>query len=108
MKMLEVLRRTNERMEPISDKALNYLENLGDKIPEWLDNNMGKIYLFFFILTLLGIKEAYEQRGYFAVGGEIMIMLIPVILKFYLEMRKDNKRYYELLREMEECEEEEI
>lgn len=108
MRMLEVLKRANERMEPISDKALNYLENLGDKIPEWLDNNMGKIYLFFFILTLLGIKEGYRQRGYFGIGGEVMIMLIPVILKFYLEMRKDNKRYYELLREMEECEEEEI
>ena len=102
MKMLEVLRRTNERMEPISDKALNYLENLGDKIPEWLDNNMGKIYLFFFILTLLGIKEGYRQRGYFGIGGEVMIMLIPIILKFYLEMRKSDKEYYKLLQEIEE------
>lgn len=108
MKILEVLRRANERMEPVSDSVLTYLESLGDKIPNYLENNMGKIYFIFFILTLFGIKEAYEQRGYFAVGGEIMIMLIPVILKFYLEMRKDNKRYYELLREMEECEEEEI
>ena len=82
-------------------------ETLGKKLPEWLENNMGKIYFIFFILTLLGIKEAYQQRGYFAVGGEIMIMLIPVIIKFYLEMRKDSKRYYELLREMEEVEEEE-
>lgn len=91
------------------DNIDNWLNKVfGNKLPQYLEKNMKKIYLLFFFLTLLGIKEAYEQRGYFAVGGEIMIMLIPVILKFYLEMRKDNKRYYELLREMEECEKEEI
>ncbi|MFR1675609.1 MAG: hypothetical protein ACLSVP_02845 [Fusobacterium sp.] len=95
----------NKKVDNI-DNWLN--EVFGNKLPQYLEKNMKKIYLLFFFLTLLGIKEAYEQRGYFAVGGEIMIMLIPVILKFYLEMRKDNKRYYELLREMEECEEEEI
>lgn len=95
----------NKKVDNI-DNWLN--EVFGNKLPQYLEKNMKKIYLFFFFLTLLGIKEAYDQRGYFAVGGEIMIMLIPVILKFYLEMRKDNKRYYELLREMEECEEEEI
>lgn len=95
----------NKKVDNI-DNWLN--EVFGNKLPQYLEKNMKKIYLLFFFLTLLGIKEAYEQRGYFAVGGEIMIMLIPVILKFYLEMKKDNKRYYELLREMEECEEEEI
>lgn len=95
----------NKKVDNI-DNWLN--EVFGNKLPQYLEKNMKKIYLLFFFLTLLGIKETYEQRGYFAVGGEIMIMLIPVILKFYLEMRKDNKRYYELLREMEECEEEEI
>lgn len=94
----------NKKVDNI-DNWLN--EVFGNKLPQYLEKNMKKIYLLFFFLTLLGIKEAYEQRGYFAIGGEIMIMLIPVILKFYLEMRKDNKRYYELLREMEESEEEE-
>lgn len=103
--MKNFIKSWNEKVDYIDNSIT---EIFGNKLPEWLDNNMGKIYFIFFILTLLGIKEAYEQRGYFAVGGEIMIMLIPVILKFYLEMRKDNKRYYELLREMEECEEEEI
>ena len=36
-----------------------------------------------------------------------MIMLIPVILKFCLEMRKDNIKYYKALEETEELEEEE-
>lgn len=94
----------NKKVDNI-DNWLN--EVFGNKLPQYLEKNMKKIYLLFFFLTLLGIKEAYEQRGYFAIGGEMMIMLIPVILKFYLEMRKDNKRYYELLREMEEFEEEE-
>lgn len=94
----------NKKVDNI-DNWLN--EVFGNKLPQYLEKNMKKIYLLFFFLTLLGIKEAYEQRGYFAIGGEMMIMLIPVILKFYLEMRKDNKRYYELLREMEESEEEE-
>ena len=107
MKVIEILKRTNDKLEPVSDIVLTYIENLGDKIPEYLENNMGKIYFIFFILTLFGIKEGYEQRGYFGIGGEVMIMLIPVILKFCLEMRRDNERYYELLREMEELEEEE-
>ena len=107
MKVIEILKRTNDKLEPVSDIVLTYIENLGDKIPEYLENSMGKIYFIFFILTLFGIKEGYEHRGYFGIGGEVMIMLIPVILKFCLEMRRDNKRYYELLREMEELEEEE-
>lgn len=107
MKVIEILKRANDKLEPVSDSVLTYIESLGDKIPEYLENNMGKIYFIFFILTLFGIKEGYEQRGYFGIGGEIMIMLIPVIIKFLLEMRKDNKRYYKLLREMEELEEEE-
>lgn len=107
MRVIEILKRANDKLEPVSDIVLTYIENLGDKIPEYLENNMGKIYFIFFILTLLGIKEGYRQRGYFGVGGEFMIMIIPAILKFCLEMRKDNKRYYELLREMEELEEEE-
>lgn len=101
--MKKFTRAWNKKVDSI-DIWLN--ETFGKKLPEWLDNNMGKIYLIFFILTLLGTKEGYEQRGYFAVGGEIMIMLIPVIIKFYLEMRKDNKRYYEILKEMGELEEE--
>lgn len=31
-----------------------------------------------------------------------MIILIPIILKFYLEMRKSDKEYYKLLQEIEE------
>lgn len=102
MKVIEILKRANDKLEPVSDIVLTYIENLGDKIPEYLEKNMKKIYVLSILLTLLGMKEGYEQRGYFGIGGEVMIMLIPVILKFCLEMRRDNKRYYELLREMEE------
>ena len=107
MKVIEILKRANDKLEPVSDSVLTYIESLGDKIPEYLEKNMKKIYVLSILLTLLGMKEGYEQRGYFGIGGEVMIMLIPVILKFCLEMRRDNKRYYELLREMEELEEEE-
>ena len=107
MKMIEAFKRANDKLEPVSDIVLTYIESLGDKIPEYLEKNMKKIYVLSILLTLLGMKEGYEQRGYFGIGGEVMIMLIPVILKFCLEMRRDNKRYYELLREMEELEEEE-
>ena len=102
MKVIEILKRTNDKLEPVSDSVLTYIESLGDKIPEYLENNMGKIYFIFFILTLFGIKEGYEQRGYFGIGGEVMIILIPIILKFYLEMRKSDKEYYKLLEEIEE------
>ena len=107
MKVIEILKRANDKLEPVSDSVLTCIENLGDKIPDYLENNMGKIYFIFFILTLFGIKEGYEQRGYFGIGGEFMIMLIPVILKFCLEMRKDNIKYYKALEETEELEEEE-
>ena len=107
MKVIEILKRANDKLEPVSDIVLTYIENLGDKIPEYLEKNMKKIYVLSILLTLLGMKEGYEQRGYFGIGGEVMIMLIPVILKFCLEMRKDNIKYYKALEETEELEEEE-
>ena len=107
MKVIEILKRANDKLEPVSDSVLTYIESLGDKIPEYLEKNMKKIYVLSILLTLLGMKEGYEQRGYFGIGGEVMIMLIPVILKFCLEMRKDNIKYYKALEETEELEEEE-
>ena len=70
MRVIKILKRVNDKLEPVSDSVLTYIESLGDKIPEYLENNMGKIYFIFFILTLFGIKEGYEQRGYFGIGGE--------------------------------------
>ena len=107
MRVIEILKRANDKLEPVSDSVLTYIESLGDKIPEYLEKNMKKIYVLSILLTLLGMKEGYEQRGYFGIGGEFMIMLIPVILKFCLEMRKDNIKYYKALEETEELEEEE-
>ena len=59
------------------------------------------------LLTLLGMKEGYEQRGYFGIGGEVTILLLPAILKFCLEMRKDNIKYWKDLEVLEKLEEEE-
>lgn len=102
--MRNFIKSWNEKVDYI-DSSIN--EIFGNKLPEWLENNMGKIYFIFFILTLFGIKEGYEQRGYFGIGGEVMIMLIPVMLKFCLEMRKDNINYWKNLEELEKLEEEE-
>ena len=107
MKVIEILKRANDKLEPVSDIVLTYIENLGDKIPEYLEKNMKKIYVLSILLTLLGMKEGYEQRGYFGIGGEVTILLLPAILKFCLEMRKDNIKYWKDLEVLEKLEEEE-
>ena len=40
MKMIEAFKRANDKLEPVSDIVLTYIESLGDKIPEYLEKNM--------------------------------------------------------------------
>ena len=84
MKLIEILKRANDKLEPVSDIVLTYIENLGDKIPSTVEKNMKKIYVLSILLTLLGMKEGYEQkrifwnrwRGYdYAYSSNIKVLL---------------------------------
>ena len=39
----------------------------------------------FVILTLLAMHLAYIQRGYLAIGGEVLLLLIPVLIDIWVE-----------------------
>lgn len=43
------------------------------------------VYAISVILTLLAIHLAYIQRGYLAIGGEVLILLIPVLIDIWAE-----------------------
>ncbi len=91
MRVLEVFKRANAKMEPISDRILNKMSELfGEKLPQFLARNIVKIYILSFIVTILAMIHAYIQRGYLAFGGEVMIILLPAILDMYLGMRDDD------------------
>lgn len=42
-------------------------------------------YIICVILTLLVMHLAYIQRGYLAIGGEVLILLIPVLIDIWAE-----------------------
>lgn len=43
------------------------------------------IYVISIILTLLAMHIAYIQRGYLAIGGEVLLLLIPVLIDIWVE-----------------------
>lgn len=43
------------------------------------------IYVISIILTLLAMHLAYIQRGYLAIGGEVLLLLIPVLIDIWVE-----------------------
>lgn len=43
------------------------------------------VYAIFVILTLLAMHLACIQRGYLAIGGEVLILLIPVLIDIWAE-----------------------
>ncbi|WP_270427287.1 hypothetical protein [Fusobacterium mortiferum] len=43
------------------------------------------VYVISIILTLLAIHLAYIQRGYLAIGGEVLLLLIPVLIDIWVE-----------------------
>lgn len=92
MKMIEAFKRSNARMEPVSDRILNKMSELfGEKLPKFLKRNIVKAYVLAFFVTIAAMIHAYFQRGYLAFGGEVMIMLLPLMLDMYLEMREDDE-----------------
>ena len=90
MKVIEILKRANDKLEPVSDRILNKIsESFGEKLPKFLARNIVRIYILSFIVMILAMIHAYIQRGYLAFGGEVMIMLLPLMLDMYIGMRGD-------------------
>lgn len=55
-------------------------------IKKFMERNIKILYVLGIVATLVGIKTAYEWRGYFALGGEILIPLIPVMIHMWIAM----------------------
>lgn len=57
-------------------------------IKKFMERNIKILYVLRIVATLVGIKTAYEWRGYFALGGEILIPLIPVMIHIWIAMEE--------------------
>lgn len=55
-------------------------------IKKFIRRNLPEIYVLSVFITVLTVQLAYECRGYFALGGEILIPLIPVIIHMWTTM----------------------
>nr|WP_293993332.1 hypothetical protein [uncultured Fusobacterium sp.] len=58
-------------------------------IKKFMKRNIKMLYVLGIVATLVGIKTAYEWRGYFALGGEILIPLIPVMIHMWVKIYED-------------------
>ena len=50
------------------------------------------VYAISIIITLLAMHLAYIQRGYLAIGGEVLLLLIPVLIDIWVEGIEDEKK----------------
>ncbi len=57
-------------------------------IKKFMERNIKILYVLGIVATLVGIKTAYEWRGYFVLGGEILIPLIPVMIHIWIVMEE--------------------
>lgn len=57
-------------------------------IKKFMKRNIKMLYMLGIVATLVGIKTTYECRGYFALGGEILIPLIPVTIHMWTTMEE--------------------
>lgn len=57
-------------------------------IKKFIRRNIAEIYMLSAFITILSMQIAYECRGYFALGGEILIPLIPVMLHMWTTMEE--------------------
>lgn len=55
-------------------------------IKKFIRRNLAEIYVLSVFITILSIQAAYEWRGYFALGGEIFIPLVPVMLHMWIKI----------------------
>lgn len=58
-------------------------------IKKFMKRNIKMLYVLGSVATLVGIKTAYEWRGYLAFGGEILIPLIPVMIHMWVKIYED-------------------
>lgn len=58
-------------------------------IKKFIRRNLAEIYVLSVLITILSIQVAYEWRGYFALGGEILIPLIPVMLHMWVKLYEE-------------------
>lgn len=58
-------------------------------IKKFIKRNLVEIYVLSVFITILSMQVAYELRGYFALGGEILIPLLPVILHMWVKIYED-------------------
>lgn len=57
-------------------------------IKKFIRRNLAEIYVLSIFITILSMQVAYEWRGYFALGGEILIPLIPVMIHMWIAMEE--------------------
>lgn len=58
-------------------------------IKKFIRRNLAEIYVLSAFITILSMQIAYEWRGYFALGGETLIPLIPVMIHMWVKMYED-------------------
>ena len=58
-------------------------------IKKFIRRNLAEIYVLSVFIAILSMQGAYELRGYFALGGEILIPLIPVMLHMWIRSCDD-------------------
>lgn len=55
-------------------------------IKKFIRRNIAEIYVLSVFITILSMQVVYECRGYFALGGEILIPLIPVMIHMWVKL----------------------
>lgn len=58
-------------------------------IKKFIRRNLPEIYVLSVLITMLSVQVAYECRGYFALGGEILIPLIPVMIHMWVKIYEE-------------------
>lgn len=59
-------------------------------IKKFIRRNLAEIYVLSVFITILSMQIAYEWRGYFALGGEILIPLIPVMIHMWVKIYEED------------------
>lgn len=58
-------------------------------IKKFIRRNLAEIYVLSVFIAILSMQIAYECRGYFALGGEILIPLIPVMIHMWVKLYEE-------------------
>ncbi|MCF2673355.1 hypothetical protein [Fusobacterium varium] len=58
-------------------------------IKKFIKRNLVVIYVLSIFITILSMQVAYKWRGYFALGGEILIPLLPVMIHMWVRIYEE-------------------